>query len=110
MQTRPLLPLCAFGFGQTLGQTGVPDVSAGASTLAKLAWQEAADGCQALDAVYANGEIRPILQSTPAIDRTATGALVRRLYPAHRIAEIADDSYVSSSVWATFICIISGVS
>src|SRR5215510_7911630 len=40
VQTRPLLPLCAFGFGQTLGQTGVPDVSAGASTLAKLAWQE----------------------------------------------------------------------
>ena len=59
---------------------------------------------------YANGEIRPILQSIPAIDRTATGALVRRLYPAHRIAEIADDSYVSSSVWATFICIVSGIS
>ena len=36
------------------------------------------------------GEIRPILRSAPAIGRAATGALVWRLYPAHRIAELAD--------------------
>lgn len=40
--------------------------------------------------LYADGEIRLILQSAPAIDRSATQALVRRLYSAHRIAEIAD--------------------
>lgn len=39
---------------------------------------------------YADGAVRPILQSAPAIDRAATGALIRRLYPAHRIADIAD--------------------
>jgi hypothetical protein len=40
--------------------------------------------------VYSDGEIRSILQSSPSIDREATGALVRRLYPEHRIVEIQD--------------------
>jgi hypothetical protein len=36
---------------------------------------------------YADGEIRPILQSVPTIDRGATQALVRQLYPARGIIE-----------------------
>lgn len=40
--------------------------------------------------LYAEGEIRPILQAAPAADRDATQALVIRLYPAHRITQIED--------------------
>lgn len=40
--------------------------------------------------LYAEGEVRPILRSAPALDREATGALVRRLYPAHQVTGIAD--------------------
>jgi hypothetical protein len=40
--------------------------------------------------LYAQGEIRPILQSTPEIDRDATRALMGRLYPGRRLTEIAD--------------------
>lgn len=40
--------------------------------------------------LYAEGEIRPILQAAPAADRDATQALVARLYPVHRITQIAD--------------------
>jgi Family of unknown function (DUF6928) len=39
--------------------------------------------------MYADGEIAPILASAPALDRDATQALVRRLYPAYR-AQLAD--------------------
>jgi hypothetical protein len=40
--------------------------------------------------LYADGEIRPILRSVPAPDRDAAQALVRRLYPAYRIAQVKD--------------------
>jgi hypothetical protein len=40
--------------------------------------------------LYTEGEIRPILQAAPAVDREAAQALVARLYPAHRIAQIKD--------------------
>src|SRR5690349_9411716 len=39
---------------------------------------------------YAEGEVRPVLQAPPAIDRTATRALVERLYPGASIVD-ADD-------------------
>lgn len=38
----------------------------------------------------AEGDIRPILQSAPPIDRPATRELVARLYPAYRVVEIGD--------------------
>lgn len=47
--------------------------------------------------LYADGEVGPILQSVPAIDRDATWALVRRLYPAHRIAEVADGNLLEQA-------------
>jgi len=47
--------------------------------------------------LYAGGEIRPILRSAPAIDRDATQALVRRLYPAHRMAETADGTLLEQA-------------
>ncbi len=47
--------------------------------------------------LYADGEIEPILRSVPAIDRDATQALVRRLYPAHRLAEIADGTLLEQA-------------
>jgi hypothetical protein len=43
--------------------------------------------------VYADGEIQPVLQSAPVLDRLATRALVRRLYPA-----------ISSATWPTARC------
>lgn len=39
---------------------------------------------------YATGEIRPILRAAPPIDRDATTALVRRLYPRRRVDPIED--------------------
>lgn len=53
---------------------------------------------------YANGEIRPILQATPALDRAATHALVKRLYPSHWIAPVEDGTLLEqggppSRVW-----------
>jgi hypothetical protein len=40
--------------------------------------------------LYADGDVRSILQSVPPIDRDATRALVARLYPSHRLVEIDD--------------------
>lgn len=40
--------------------------------------------------LYAEGDVRPVLQAAPAIDRDATRALVSRLYAGHDIVEIAD--------------------
>ncbi len=40
--------------------------------------------------LYADREIRPILQSAPPIDRAATRDLVARLYPDHDVAGIDD--------------------
>ena len=40
--------------------------------------------------MYADGNIRPILQSEPMIDREATRQVVERLYTGHAISEIAD--------------------
>src|ERR1700722_15332571 len=40
--------------------------------------------------LYAEGEIRPVLQAAPPVDRAAARALVERLYPAHRIAQVED--------------------
>ena len=40
--------------------------------------------------LYAEDEIRPILQAAPPIDRDATRQLVQRLYPKHQLEEIGD--------------------
>jgi hypothetical protein len=40
--------------------------------------------------LYAEGAIRPVLQAAPAVDRAAARALVGRLYPKHRIAQVED--------------------
>jgi Family of unknown function (DUF6928) len=40
--------------------------------------------------LYAEGAIRPVLQAAPAVDRAAARALVGRLYPEHRIAQVED--------------------
>jgi hypothetical protein len=40
--------------------------------------------------VYADGDVRPILQAAPPIDRDETRALVRRLYPSRRVVETED--------------------
>jgi hypothetical protein len=42
--------------------------------------------------VYADGDVRPVLQAAPPIDRDETRALVRRLYPSRRVVEIEDGS------------------
>lgn len=47
--------------------------------------------------LYADGEIRPLLQSAPPPDRDATRALIARLYPAHRIVEINDGTLFSNA-------------
>ncbi len=39
---------------------------------------------------YADGEVRPILQAAPRIDRAATRALVERLYPGASIVDTDD--------------------
>lgn len=39
---------------------------------------------------YADGDVRSALRSGPAIDRTATRALVERLHPGRRITDLAD--------------------
>jgi hypothetical protein len=41
---------------------------------------------------YTDGDVRPILQAAPPIDRPTTRALVRRLYPTHEIREATDGS------------------
>jgi hypothetical protein len=38
--------------------------------------------------LYAHGEVAPVLRSAPSLDREATRALIARLYPGHRIAEL----------------------
>jgi hypothetical protein len=40
--------------------------------------------------LYADGDIRPILQAAPPLDRVATRGLVERLYPAARLTQIED--------------------
>lgn len=47
--------------------------------------------------LYAEGQIRPILQAHPAADRDATRALVTRLYPAHRVAQIQDGTLIAQA-------------
>lgn len=47
--------------------------------------------------VYADGEIQPLLRSAPALDRPATRALVRRLYPGHQLSELADGTLLEQS-------------
>lgn len=47
--------------------------------------------------VYAEGEIRPVLQAAPAGDREAAQALVARLYPAHRIDQIHDGTLLEQA-------------
>src|SRR5258708_39924902 len=47
--------------------------------------------------VYADGEIQPVLQSAPALDRQATKALVRRLYPGHHLSEFADGTLLEQA-------------
>ena len=44
--------------------------------------------------VHADGEIQPVLQSAPALDRQVTRALVRRLYPGHQLSALADGTLV----------------
>ena len=39
---------------------------------------------------YADGDIRPILQAAPPVNRTATRALVERLHPQRRLLETED--------------------
>jgi len=46
--------------------------------------------------VYAEREVRPVLASPPVLDRDATRALVRRLYPAYR-AEVADGTLLEQA-------------
>ena len=40
--------------------------------------------------LYADGEVRPVLQAAPALDRPAAEALVAGLYRTHRITRIRD--------------------
>jgi hypothetical protein len=40
--------------------------------------------------LYTEGEIGPILQTAPEIDREATRALVARLYPSQHLVQIED--------------------
>jgi hypothetical protein len=47
--------------------------------------------------LYADGEIRPILQAAPALDRDAAQVLVARLYPAHRIAVVEDGTLLEQA-------------
>ena len=41
---------------------------------------------------YTDGDVRPILQAAPPIDRAATRALVHRLYLTHQLIETEDGS------------------
>lgn len=47
--------------------------------------------------LYADGEIRSILQAAPEIDRDATHAFVARLHPDQRLAEIQDGTLWANS-------------
>jgi hypothetical protein len=40
--------------------------------------------------MYADGEIRPVLQAAPPPDREATRALVERLHPGHDVVPLGD--------------------
>jgi hypothetical protein len=46
---------------------------------------------------FADGEIRPILQAAPDLDRGATLELVTRLYPEHRIAPVEDGTLLEEA-------------
>ncbi|MEU7870806.1 hypothetical protein [Dactylosporangium sp. NPDC049140] len=39
---------------------------------------------------YAEGDVRPVLQAAPPLDRAATRSFVERLYPGHRLTEVED--------------------
>ena len=47
--------------------------------------------------MYAEGEIRPILQAAPASDRDAARALMPRLYPVHQITPIEDGTLLEQA-------------
>jgi hypothetical protein len=47
--------------------------------------------------MYADGDIRPILQSEPIIDRRATRQLIEQLYPGRAITEIADGTLLEQA-------------
>jgi hypothetical protein len=47
--------------------------------------------------LYADGEIRPILQAAPDLERDATRALVTRLYPGHRIDPVGDGTLLEEA-------------
>ena len=47
--------------------------------------------------LYADGEIRPILQAAPDLERDATHALVTRLYPGHRIYPLEDGTLLEQA-------------
>jgi uncharacterized protein DUF6928 len=47
--------------------------------------------------VYADGEIQPVLRSAPVLDRQATRALVRRLYPGHQLRDLADGTLLDQA-------------
>jgi hypothetical protein len=47
--------------------------------------------------MYAEGEVKPVLQAEPALDRDAGQAIVARLYPAHRIAQTGDGTLLEDA-------------
>jgi len=47
--------------------------------------------------VYADGEIQPVLQSAPVLDRQATRALVQWLYPGHQLRDLADGTLLDQA-------------
>jgi hypothetical protein len=46
---------------------------------------------------FADGEIGPILQAAPALDRGETHAVVTRLYPVHRIVLVEDGTLLEQA-------------
>jgi len=68
-----------------------------------LAWARRSDfGREQMGAkdwllVYADGEIRPVLQSAPVLNRQATRTLVRRLYPGHQLRDLADGTLLDQA-------------
>jgi hypothetical protein len=47
--------------------------------------------------MYADGEIQPVLRSAPVLDRQATRALVRRLYPRHELSDLPDGTLLEQA-------------
>jgi hypothetical protein len=46
---------------------------------------------------YTDGDIRPILQAAPPINRATTSALVQRLYPTYELIETEDGSLADAA-------------